>query len=156
MELPLYVDRERRGSVEALPGEGTTAFRLLAPDLPPGLWRITLEGTAGEVLLALTDSPCLHRRLSWQLLGRAGTLRAARATRVDEASSWQRAGPDLPPGAYTCPQGAGHKIAIPWTPGEPFPLTEAFCFASLRPHRGRLWMCLCFDGQGRPVFWKEN
>lgn len=152
MELPLYMGKERMGSIEAAPGDGATAFTLRAPDLPPGLWRITLEGTKGEVLLALTDTPRLHRRLSWQLLSRAGTLRAARASRVDGPASWQAAGPDLPPGAYICPQATGRKIAIPWREPQPFPLTEYFCFASICPHRGRLWVCLSFDGQGRPIF----
>ena len=156
MELPLYMEKDRLGSIEATPGDGVTAFTLRAPELPPGLWRITLEGTGGEVLLALTDSPRLHRSLSWQLLSRAGTLRAARASRVDAPSFWQKAGPDLPPGTYICSTGPGRRLAIPWRETQPFPLTEYFCFASICPHQGRLWVCLCFDGQGRPTFCREK
>lgn len=41
-------------------------------------------------------------------------------------------------------------LALPWDGGE-FPLTELFCFARIRPIRGREYVVYCVDSENYPV-----
>lgn len=161
IELPLFVKEKPAGTVHVEAAEGEMCFTVAVPRLPPGLWRITLQGTTGEVLLGVTETGALHRRLSRQLLAPAGQLRAARAERG--GGDWhipQRGEiPSrmvLPDGARCCRRGRGYLLAFPWEDDRPFPMVELFCLARLRRMEGRNWAVFALNEAGEPVLMEEN
>ena len=48
-------------------------------------------------------------------------------------------------------EGGVRELAIPWEPGEPFPLTELFCFARPESVEGRSCVVYRIDAQGMPL-----
>lgn len=158
MELPLWMDQQTVGGVLMHPGTWAVDFTLHDVKLPPGLWRIVLQGDRGEVLLGLTETGGLHRQLSGQLLAGAGKLRSARAEKVPVRQSWQKTLPEgfslpaLPTGTLYRKQGECVEAAVAWTVGGPFPVSEYFCFSRICQMQGRMWIVLAFDQAGEPVF----
>ena len=53
----------------------------------------------------------------------------------------------LPEMARTARQGRCVRALVPWREGEPFPIPELFCFASVGQGR----VTYLFDGEGRPI-----
>ena len=53
----------------------------------------------------------------------------------------------LPEMARTARQGRCVRAVVPWREGEPFPIPELFCFASVGQGR----VTYLFDGEGRPI-----
>ncbi len=160
MELPLFIRDQQVGTVRAEMETGETLFTVAAPRLTQGLWRITLQGTEGEVLLGVTETGTLHRRLSRQLLSRAGQLRTARAEKG--GGGWHAPGQGeipgrlaLPTGALCCRRGRGYLLALPWEEGRPFPMVELFCLARLRRMEGRSWAVFTINEAGEPVWTEE-
>ena len=49
--------------------------------------------------------------------------------------------------ARTARQGRCVRAVVPWREGEPFPIPELFCFASVGQGR----VTYLFDGEGRPI-----
>ncbi len=158
MELPLWLENQTVGAIQMQSGTWAVDFTLSAPKLPPGLWRIVLQGDRGEVLLGLTETGTLHRQLSQQLLVGAGRLHAARAERVPVRQSWQKTAPEgfslptLPAGTLYRRRGEDAEAAIAWTAGGPFPVSEYFCFSRICQMQGRLWIVLLFNRAGEPIF----
>ncbi len=156
MELPLYIKNRQVGTVQAEAKEGETLFTVTVPRLAPGLWRITLQGTSGEVLLGVTETGTLRRRLSRQLLSPAGQLRTARAE--SGGGGWHTPEQGEIPGRLPMPQGAlccrcarNYLVALPWEEERPFPLVELFCLARMRRMQGRSWAVFSFDERGEPI-----
>lgn len=161
MELPLFVGKRQMGTVGVDTAEGETLFTVAAPQLTPGLWRITLRGAAGEVLLGVTETGTLRRRLSRQILAPAGKLQIARADRG--GGEWHVPGKGeipgrliLPDGARCCRRGRGYLLALPWEEGRPFPMAELFCLARLRRMEGRNWAVFTLNEAGEPMWTGEN
>ena len=46
----------------------------------------------------------------------------------------------------------GFRIALPWDPGQPFPLPPLFCFARLQTIGKDLYLVFSFDGREWPLF----
>ncbi len=160
MELPLFCGGKQVGTVHTESTEGEMLFAVAAPQLPLGLWRITLQGTSGEVLLGVTETGRLRRRLSRQLLAGAGALSSARA---EQGGGWHTAGKGevpgartLPTGALCCRRGQGYLVALPWEEGGPFPWAERFCLAQLRRMNGQSWAVFTLDASGEPVWTEEK
>ncbi len=161
MELPLFIRDRQVGTVQVEASEGETLFSVAVPRLMPGLWRITLQGASGEVLLGVTETGTLHRRLSRQILSRAGQLRTARAEKgggnwhVPEQGEIPGELP-LPNGTLCCRSRRGYLVALPWEEGHPFPLVELFCLARLRWMQGQRWAVFALNEAGEPIGMEEN
>lgn len=86
--------------------------------------------------------------LSRELLAPAGELRRG-VLRPCGGEAPERRGflSRLPEMARTARQGRCVRALVPWREGEPFPIPELFCFASVGQGR----VTYLFDGEGRPI-----
>ena len=131
-------------------------FVLKAPYPPSGdqpaaiesLARGVLEGKRDQVLLGVTEDGGLRRCFSRELLAPAGELRRG-VLRPCGGEAPERRGflSRLPEMARTAWQGRCVRALVPWREGEPFPIPELFCFASVGQGR----VTYLFDGEGRPI-----
>ena len=48
-------------------------------------------------------------------------------------------------------QGGVTRLAVPWPPDTPLPLTELFCFASVGRREGKRYVFFVFSGGWTPV-----
>jgi hypothetical protein len=55
-------------------------------------------------------------------------------------------------GALTRQAGERRYLAVPYEPGEPFPLTPLFCFAACRRIAGADYLVFCFGQEEWPCF----
>ena len=90
----------------------------------------------------------LRRCFSRELLAPAGELRRG-VLRPCGGEAPERRGflSRLPEMARTARQGRCVRALVPWREGEPFPIPELFCFASVGQGR----VTYLFDGEGRPI-----
>ena len=149
------------------------------PDDNRGLYKASLTGAGGRVLLGtlipekgvLTlrrtlSVDQLRRQGAWPPTGGAVVLAFPAAGGPDacpEGWQWQPpplervTDPPLQQGMRRLSrvllrwEGEHFSMALPWSPGQPFPLPPLFCLS--RPVRlgGRGWLVFAFDRSGRPV-----
>ena len=118
----------------------------------PGAIRALAEGIENglkeQVLLGVTEDGGLRRCFSRELLAPAGELRRG-VLRPCGGEAPERRGflSRLPEMARTARQGRCVRALVPWREGEPFPIPELFCFASVGQGR----VTYLFDGEGRPI-----
>ena len=58
--------------------------------------------------------------------------------------------PGQPPGVLTVTEK--RRVALPFSPEQPFPLPTLFCFARVECRDGKWWAVFAFDERGWPVF----
>ena len=106
------------------------------------------SGMPCQVLLGVTEDGGLRRCFSRELLAPAGELRRG-VLRPCGGEAPERRGflSRLPEMARTARQGRCVRALVPWREGEPFPIPELFCFASVGQGR----VTYLFDGEGRPI-----
>ena len=121
-------------------GDQPQAIEKLAAGLEAGLRQ--------QVLLGVTEDGGLRRCFSRELLAPAGELRRG-VLRPCGGEAPERRGflSRLPEMARTARQGRCVRALVPWREGEPFPIPELFCFASVGQGR----VTYLFDGEGRPI-----
>ena len=146
MEVPVCLEKRRVGTMRVEPSGADTVFRVCCTGLPAGLYRLYACGAGGELLLGVTEDGCLHRVFSPALLAPAGDIRCAVLRRCGGDASRPGLLARLPPEAHTVRRGGCAEVTIPWREGEPFPIPELFCFASVGQGR----VTYLFDGEGRP------
>ena len=56
----------------------------------------------------------------------------------------------VPAGALLHREGGSTRLAAPWPPEAPFPLTELFCFAAVTHREGRRTVLYTFSGGWTP------
>ena len=100
------------------------------------------------MLLGVTEDGGLRRCFSRELLAPAGELHRG-VLRPCGGEAPERRGflSRLPDTARTARQGRCVRALVPWREGEPFPIPELFCFASVGQGR----VTYLFDGEGRPI-----
>lgn len=140
MELPLCYRGQCVGTLTVRQTEDGGDFAACG-HVAQGLYRLYLQGEEGELLLGVTENGALRRRFSSAFLAPVGTPLRGVLRQGGEAPL-----PPLPKGAAV-QKGAVTEVTIPWREGEPFPLTQLFCFARV----GREGVHYLFDGQGRPL-----
>ena len=121
-------------------GDQPKAIEKLAEGLENGLRQ--------QVLLGVTEDGGLRRCFSRELLAPAGELRRGVLWPCGgEAPERRGFLSRLPEMARTARQGRCVRAVVPWREGEPFPIPELFCFASVGQGR----VTYLFDGEGRPI-----
>ena len=120
-------------------------------DQPQAIEKLAAGVEAGldeQVLLGVTEDGGLRRCFSRELLAPAGELRRG-VLRPCGGEAPERRGflSRLPEMARTARQGRCVRALVPWREGEPFPIPELFCFASVGQGR----VTYLFDGEGRPI-----
>lgn len=105
-------------------------------------------GQQGRGALGVTEDGGLRRCFSRELLAPAGELRRG-VLRPCGGEAPERRGflSRLPEMARTARQGRCVRALVSWREGEPFPIPELFCFASVGQGR----VTYLFDGEGRPI-----
>ena len=129
MEYPVCLADSCVGTLYVCPRGEETELRAVCRGTEKGLYRLYVQGNRGEVLLGVTEDGGLRRCFSRELLAPAGELRRG----------------VLRP--WTARQGRCVRALVPWREGEPFPIPELFCFASVGQGR----VTYLFDGEGRPI-----
>lgn len=159
MDYPIYLGADAVGTVTVTDCGGDTCFHCRCDGLAEGLWRVWVRGQRQRLLLGLLSGDSLRRRFSRRLTEPLGPLRCGLVEPVtaqrEEAEPWRPARQEdcplpLPPGALCRPAGRCRRLALPYAPDSPFPLTELFCFARVGIISGRRWVLLRFDGD-RPM-----
>ena len=148
----------------------------VCPDGGQGVYKIWIWGAGGSLLLG-TPAPeggalRLRRRVSRRSLEQAGCwpvtggqLRLALPAQRPEGNCWARA--QRPGGLLAdpvlercadaggpfliCRTPHGFRLAAPWRPDRPFPLTPLFCLARIEPLGGALHAVFSFRGDGTPI-----
>ena len=160
MEVPVYKQGVEIGRLQA-EGERQTILFTARLRADPGLYRLTVRGSGGTLLLGVLEGPdpMLCRRLSRQLVQpvlplTCGLLESCcpQPQRQCQAQ-WQILPREegMPEGTLWRPRGEGRELALPLPPDGSFPLTELFCFARVQQMQGRSWAVYRFDAAGRPV-----
>lgn len=149
------------------------------PDDNRGLYKASLTGAGGQVLLGtlipekgvLTlrrtlSVDQLRRQGAWPPTGGAVVLAFPATGGLDacpEGWQWQPppldrvTDPPLQQGMRRLSrvllrwEGERFSMALPWSPGQPFPLPPLFCLSRLVRLSGRWWLVFAFDRVGRPV-----
>ena len=134
MEYPVCLADSCVGTLYVCPRGEETELRAVCRGTEKGLYRLYVQGNRGEVLLGVTEDGGLRRCFSRELLAPAGELRRGFLSRLPEM-------------ARTARQGRCVRALVPWREGEPFPIPELFCFASVGQGR----VTYLFDGEGRPI-----
>ena len=136
MEYPVCLADSCVGTLYVCPRGEETELRAVCRGTEKGLYRLYVQGNRGEVLLGVTEDGGLRRCFSRELLAPAGELRCG-VLRPCGGEAPERRGflSRLPEMARTARQG------------EPFPIPELFCFASVGQGR----VTYLFDGEGRPI-----
>ena len=123
-QLPLCVLESTAGRLDMTWDELRLTLRAVLRWRETGIWKLTLVGERGRLLVG-TLTPDggglqLYRTLSLSQLRQAG--------------AWPMVGTEL-------------RLRCPWEGDRPFPMTGLFCFA--RPGEGEVEYV--FDGEGYPV-----
>ena len=134
MEYPVCLADSCVGTLYVCPRGEETELRAVCRGTEKGLYRLYVQGNRGEVLLGVTEDGGLRRCFSRELLAPAGELRRG---------VLRPCGGEAP----TARQGRCVRALVPWREGEPFPIPELFCFASV----GQGQVTYLFDGEGRPI-----
>ena len=144
------------------------------PDDGQGLYKVYLTGGSRVLLGTLIPERgalLLRRTLSIDSLRRQGVWPPTGAEAVLAFSpqtphtGWHRT--DHPEGAISDPllrravaalpqallrrDRDGFSLALPWTSGQPFPLTPLFCLSRPQRLEGHWHLVFSFDSAGRPV-----
>ena len=118
MEYPVCLADSCVGTLYVCPRGEETELRAVCRGTEKGLYRLYVQGNRGEVRPCGCEAP-----------ERRGFLSR------------------LPEMARTARQGRCVRALVPWREGEPFPIPELFCFASVGQGR----VTYLFDGEGRPI-----
>lgn len=148
MEYPVCLADSCVGTLYVCPRGEETELRAVCRGTEKGLYRLYVQGNRGEVLLGVTEdgraaallfpgTACSRRRIA--------PRRAAAVRRRSAGTAWFLS--RLPEMARTARQGRCVRAVVPWREGEPFPIPELFCFASVGQGR----VTYLFDGEGRPI-----
>lgn len=128
MEYPVCLADSCVGTLYVCPRGEETELRAVCRGTEKGLYRLYVQGNRGEVLLGVTED---------------GVLRPCGGETPERRGFLSR----LPEMARTARQGRCVRALVPWREGEPFPIPELFCFASVGQGR----VTYLFDGEGRPI-----
>ena len=128
MEYPVCLADSCVGTLYVCPRGEETELRAVCRGTEKGLYRLYVQGNRGEVLLGVTED---------------GVLRPCGGEAPERRGFLSR----LPEMARTARQGRCVRALVPWREGEPFPIPELFCFASVGQGR----VTYLFDGEGRPI-----
>ena len=156
MEVPVCLEKRQVGTLTVTPLGTDTVFRVLCTGLPAGLYLLYACGAGGELLLGVTEDGCLHRRFSAAMTAPLGTVTRCRAQPVRE-TPWREATLSdglpwpIPAGTLLRQEGGVTRLAAPWPPDTPLPLTELFCFASVGRREGKRYVFFAFSGGWTPV-----
>lgn len=155
MEVPVCLDGRRVGTLYVEPAGTDTSFRAACTGLPAGLYRLYACGAGGQLLLGVTEDGRLHRRYSAAMTAPLGAVTRCTAQPVQTAP-WRPLAPSdgfpwpAPAGALLHREGGSTRLAAPWPPEAPFPLTELFCFAAVTHREGRRTVLYTFSGGWTP------
>jgi len=153
--VPVCLDGRRVGTLYVEPAGPDTSFRAACTGLPAGLYRLYACGAGGQLLLGVTEDGRLHRRYSAAMTAPLGAVTRCAAQPVQTAP-WRPLTPSdgfpwpAPAGALLHREGSSTRLAAPWPPEAPFPLTELFCFAAVTHREGRRTVLYTFSGGWTP------
>lgn len=164
-KYPMLVGGQAAGELTVQTESLYTVFDASVP-LRDGLWCVWAVGEQGTLRIGIPepagDRLRIRRRFSQQLTAPLGNLlRGELRSLAEEREQW--APPEAAQlnaylrqrlrgigGVLTCCQGSLRLIAIPQNDAAPFPLESMFCFARLRPVKGRACWVFAFDDHGWP------
>ena len=175
MDYPIYYEGRRVGAVQLLEQGSRTQVEVCCRLDRTGLYRAYLLCRDGEyplgVLEPLGEETCLKRTVLTGDLGRLGPVERGEARMSYAFSSgrgiWNTLGMgerffqrdrELSalltagcPGARWRQAGDRRYLALPYDPGQPFPIPRLFCFARIQSIEGRSYVVYTFDREERPV-----
>ena len=155
MEVPVCLDGCCVGEMSVMPVGRDTELRVRCTGLPAGLYRLYTCGAGGELLLGVTEDGCLHRRFSAAMTAPLGVVERCRAQPA-AAPQWRGPTPPdglpwaVPAGTLLRREGGLTRLAVPWPPDAPFPLTELFCFACVGQRQGNRYVFFSFSAGWTP------
>ena len=175
-QTPIFWGEEHRGTLRAETRGLYTTFdaRCRLPDR--GLWCVWAVGDRGELRIGVAepqgDQAGICRRFSIQQTACLGSLQKAvlrpageQADRVDWEplthpeqfrTPWLRGQLSQLSGVRIARGEGVFRLAVPWDPAKPFPLTQLFCLATLRQLEGQWALIFTFDQQETPIFGDER
>lgn len=136
-----------------------------------GLWCAWAVGEKGQLRLGVLEpgdgGASICRRISAREASGLGTMERGELRPADQrtpqvwenaaapeqlfSTGWLRRGLRGRMGVLTRSEGLFRYVAIPWEPGEPFPLISLFCLASVQTVEGRRRAVFRFGEGERPV-----
>jgi len=169
---PICCDNQQIGTLHLSREGGWARVELRCEKREQGIYRAFLLCRQGELPLGVLEPArealYLCRRIPDREIERRGGVIGVEA-RLSYAfgETWQRASGSFFQKGGVCWQeswegalwrreGGGRMLAIPYQPGQPFPLVSMFCFARIMPVCRRCCAVFFFDGEERPVMVEKD